>query len=115
MESNVGPKPVRNDLFLKWEGQTDLSGPVWARFDQFYGYTGYRVPDTGHRYTGQRVGGGVFVVQTGRSQKNGRMLGQTVRIAIPRALFLGATPSFGGFHPMSWLVLGRIEHMQFMC
>ena len=31
----------------------DLSGPFWARFDQFYGYTGYRIPDTGHRYTGK--------------------------------------------------------------
>ena len=61
MESNMGPKPVRNDFFQKWvqtlwEGQTDLSGPFWARFDQFYGYTGYRIPNTGPRYTGQRAG-----------------------------------------------------------
>ena len=45
MESNMGPKPVKNDFFQKWlqtlwEGQTDLSGPFGAGFDQFYGYTG---------------------------------------------------------------------------
>ena len=47
----MGPKPVENDFFQKWpptlrKDQTDLSGPVWAGFDQFYGYTGYRIPDT---------------------------------------------------------------------
>ena len=52
MESNMGPKPVKNDFFQKWphtlwEGQTDLFGPFGARFDQFYGYTGYRILDTG--------------------------------------------------------------------
>ena len=56
-ESNMGPKPVQNDFFQKWpptlwEGQTDLCGPVWARFDQFYGHTGYRILDTGHRPKG---------------------------------------------------------------
>ena len=45
-ESTLGPKLVKNDFFQKWpqtlwEAQTDLSGPFGARFDQFYGYTGY--------------------------------------------------------------------------
>ena len=51
MESSMGPKPVKTDFFQKWtqtlqEGQTDLSGPFRARFDQFSGCTGYRIPDT---------------------------------------------------------------------
>ena len=32
-----GPQNLR-------EGQTDLYGPFWAHFDQFYGYAGYRIP-----------------------------------------------------------------------
>ena len=44
-------KPGKSEFFPKWpqtlwEAQTDLSGPFWARFDQFYGYTGYRILDT---------------------------------------------------------------------
>ena len=63
-EPNLGPKPVKTDFFPKWpgtlwKGQTDVSGPFWAHLDQFYGYTGYRILDTGHRYTGQRAGVGV--------------------------------------------------------
>ena len=55
-ECNMGPKPVKNCFFQKWpkilwEGQTDLSGPFWTCFDQFYGYTGDPIPDTGHRHT----------------------------------------------------------------
>ena len=55
-------KPVKCNFFQKWPqtlwgGQTDLSGPLWTRVDQFYGYAGYRIPDTGYRYTGQRAGG----------------------------------------------------------
>ena len=58
MESNVCPRRIKKDFFQKWprtlwEGQTDLSGPFLALFDQFYDYTGYRIPDTGHRYTGR--------------------------------------------------------------
>ena len=78
MESNTGPNLVKNDFFQKWlqtlwEGQTDLSGPFWARFDQFYGYTGYWIPDTGHQYTGQRAGGGgegIAPPKKKRSQKS---------------------------------------------
>ena len=60
MESNMGPKPVKNDFFQKWpqtlwEGQTDLSGPFWARFDQLYGYTGDRIPNTGYRTPVHRI------------------------------------------------------------
>ena len=59
----MGPKPVKNDFFQKWpqtlwEGQTDLSGPIWARFDQFHGYTGYRILDTGTPGKGQVEGEG---------------------------------------------------------
>ena len=40
MDSNMGPKPVGKNFFHKWpggprEGQTDLSGPFGACFDQF--------------------------------------------------------------------------------
>ena len=46
----MGQKPVKHDFCQKWaqtlwEGEMDLSRPFWARFDQFYGYTGYQVPD----------------------------------------------------------------------
>ena len=41
MESQMGSNPVKNDFFQKWPPT------LWARFDQFYGYTGYRVADTG--------------------------------------------------------------------
>ena len=52
MGSNRGPKPVKDDFFQKWpwtlwEGQTDLSGPFWACFDQLYVWL-YRVPHTGY-------------------------------------------------------------------
>ena len=43
---------VKGGPQILWEGQADLSRPFWARFDQFHGYTGYRILDTGYRYTG---------------------------------------------------------------
>ena len=58
----MGPKPVKNDLSKvapdPWGGSTDLSRPFLARFDLFYGYTAYQIPETGHRYTGQKATGG---------------------------------------------------------
>ena len=38
----------------------------WARFDQFYGYTGYRILDTGHWGKGKWKGGRMPVTDTGK-------------------------------------------------